>query len=124
MGAVKETIDLVVDFIIFIAACAFTISGFANTASIQNALNDSLTDKGSSMIVDAYPNTYVSGDEVIALLLLPEGVNSVIVDGNALTDNIEKGVNYIAPKATYEIQRKTAEEGIQLIITKTEGGAG
>lgn len=121
MGAAKEVIDLVVDFIIFIAACAFTIGGFANTASVQNTLNNTLTDKGSSMIADAFPETHSTGEEMIAILLLPEGISKVSVDGNVFTGNVMEAINYIVPNGIYEVEREYATDGLRLLITKIEG---
>ena len=121
MDAAKEFLDQAADFIIFIMGCLFAIGGFANTASVQYALNNTLTDKGAAVIADAYPQTYVGGEEVIALLLLPDGLTSVTVDGLTFTSEIEKSVAYINIAANYMVSREAEAEGTRLVITTYVG---
>ena len=117
MGPAKRFLDLAVDFMFFIFGCLYMVAGFANTASVQNVLNRTITDKGSAVMADAYPETFVGGEEVIALLLYPDGVVSVSVDGVEFVSEFERSIDYIAMEKNYMVTRAFGLEGTKLIIT-------
>ena len=125
MGAAKQFLDMAADFLMFIAACAFVIGGFSNTARIQTALDRSLTDKGTSVISDVNPSERVSAEEVAALLLFSDGMCRVTVDGVAYTTNRMDSIEAIQMDREYLITRESTSEGIKLTIKSigtTEGG--
>lgn len=117
MGAAKEFLDHAADFMIFIFGCLFAIGGFANTSSVQYALNNTLMDKGAAVIADAYPETFVGGEEVIALLLLPDGLISVTVDGLTFTSEFDRSLAYIDITGNYMVTREIEPEGTKLVVS-------
>lgn len=117
MSVAKDFLDRSADFFMFVLGCAYAISGFANTARVQNVLNDSIGDKGTVVVADAYPDISVSGEKVIALLLMPEGVESVDIDGRVFSSSLEQGIIYIDTDGKYLLTRKTGTGGSILTVT-------
>lgn len=116
MGAAKEFIEQCIDFLIFVAACAFMISGFANFASIQTVINNSISNKGALVTHYLPEDTGMSGEEVIALLLLPDGIASVEIDGTVFRADLRKGIPYVNVDGTYHCMRESTAEGIKLVF--------
>ena len=116
---VREFLDQIFDFLLFIAACAYVISSFRTMAVTQNTLNMSLSDKGNSVAVIERPDLTLAGEEVLALLLQPDGIEQVTLDGTVFEkDDISTALMRVNVGGRYALERHSESEGISLIITE------
>ena len=112
MGAAKEFLDKAAVLVIFVAACYFSLNAFLGLGALQDALNGSISGKGVELMQEAYPEARMQGEELIALLLFPEGLAGVVVDGEAFAlKQIEEATARIMPGVPYAVSRMQAEDG-------------
>lgn len=120
MNVIKKYLELYIDIVVFLGACVFAFSGFAQYQQIRRAFNEALVDKGVEQItIGIVEEIYTAGDELVALLLLPEGVNSAEVDGMEFTHgNLRSAITYIDGDSLYFVERKQESDGVHLVVVK------
>lgn len=116
MGIERKYIDFAADFAIFVSACFFIVSGVSRISMMQESLHHSLSDKGMSVILED-ETVYISGDELIAQLSFPQGIQKVELDGAVFTGDIRNAASSVLCGGQYLVVRNVDESGnVTLII--------
>jgi len=111
MGTARKFLELAADFLIFVVACFFILNGMSQVSAMQVALHRGLADKGVNQVVE-YPVSYSMGDELIAVLCYPEGIEKVVINGVLFEENLLACAGYIVSTSQYRVDRMVTEEGM------------
>lgn len=110
MNTARKFLELAADFLIFVVACFFILSGMSQVSAMQEALHRGLADKGMSQLVE-YPVSCSTGEELIALFCYPEGIDKAVIDGNVFEGNLQSCMGHITASVTYSVNRIVEEDG-------------
>ena len=120
MNEARKYIDFAADFLIFVTACFFILSGVSRVSMMQETIHQGLTNKGLSGIMEDY-SMYRTGEELVALLSLPEGLDAVIVNETVVEGSVTSIIGLLSQEEIYSVERMMDERGkITLIIRKVE----
>lgn len=120
MNEARKYIDFAADFLIFVTACFFILTGISKVSMMQETLHRGLTDKGLSGITEDY-GMYRTGEELVALLSLPEGLSAVVVDETVVEGSVVNAIDLLSFEKFYTVERTMDEHGkITLVIQEAE----
>ena len=112
MGAIKQVLNQAAVIIMVIAACYFMLYNVQKIHVLQQSLQKNLTNKGVEQIEEGYPELYVEGKEIVALFLLPEGIQEVRIEDSIVSSSkIKEIIPYIELEKQYKVIRKQGKEG-------------
>lgn len=116
MKIARKYLDFAADFVIFVAACFFIVSGVSRISIMQETLHNSLSDKGLNIVLEAELNE-VTGVELIAQLCYPEGFEVVLIDGVRYEGDLREVASCILVSGHYTVERNDDVDGsITLLI--------